>query len=460
MSFENQSPAFSAALDYVYSFINFEKKKQDRYMASKLDASRPGRFMAALDDPQDDYPTIHVAGTKGKGSVSALCAFALRAAGLRVGLYTSPHLVDFRERIRILTPQDKQGLIEEDDFVSIIDWLKPKIESFPDITWFEVLTAVAFTHFSRQKVDVAIIEVGLGGRLDATNVVSPLVSVITSLSLDHTQFLGDSLSQIAFEKGGIIKPGVPVVVAPQPKEAAERLCQIGLERESPITFVGEKWAYESHPAKGEGSLPTIQIKKQPEGVLISSDEPLSINLVGEHQAENGIVALAALSLVRKAFPSLNETAVRQGFGEVEWNGRLQTLQQRDATHPQILVDCAHNPDSAQKLVDALTHLFTYERLWLIFGAPADKDVEGVLKLLLPITHKALFTTASHPRSITPEQLVSLSQALGFDGSPVDDIGTAVSLAMHQADPKDLICITGSIIVVGDLLNQWERLQST
>lgn len=456
----NQTQAFEAALDYLYSFINFEKKKQDRYMASKIDVSRPKRLFAKIGDPYKAYPTIHVAGTKGKGSVSALCAFALRAAGLRVGLYTSPHLVNFRERIRILTPDDAQGLIPEADFVQIIEQLKPIIEAdFPDTTWFEVLTAVSFKHFANQQVDVAVIEVGLGGRLDATNVLSPLVSVITSLSLDHTAFLGNTLAQIAFEKGGIIKPSIPAIVAPQPAEAIEKLRDIGLERESPISFIQEKWQYESVPPSKKGELPRIQLEHTPGDSLIPQGGTLPINLLGEHQAENGVVALAALSQVQAHFPALTETAVRQGFADVVWNGRLQLLHKATASTPPLLLDCAHNPDSAAKLRDALTTLFNYDRLFLILGAPADKDVEGMLKLLLPLTHRAIFTTASHPRSITPQALVEMSKKLGYEAEPQPDMMAAITAALATATPADLLCVTGSIIVVGDLLNQQERLQS-
>ncbi|MEM7331192.1 MAG: folylpolyglutamate synthase/dihydrofolate synthase family protein [Chloroflexota bacterium] len=460
MSFEHQSQAFSDALDFLYSFINFEKKKQDRYMASKLDSTRPLRFMGVMGDPHTKFPVIHVAGTKGKGSVSALCAYALRASGLRVGLFTSPHLVDFRERIRILTPEDPQGFIPEKSFVAIIDDLKPIIAAgFPDITWFEVLTAVSFAHFAREEVDIAVIEVGLGGRLDATNVVTPLVSVITSLSLDHTQFLGNTLGQIAFEKGGIIKPGVPAVVAPQPQEAIDKLQEIGLERESPISFIQDHWSYSGGQSPNHKRHSLIDVSKMPVSSLVTEPAPLEIALLGDHQIENGVVALGALSTIREQVPALSETAVREGFKQVQWNGRLQTLRESDERGPAVLVDCAHNPDSALKLYDALTSLFTYRRLWLVLGAPADKDVEGMLKVLLPITDQAIFTTASHPRSITPTQLVEMSQRLGFDGTPIDEIDTAVAHAIERADNDDLICVTGSIIVVGDLLNRWERLQS-
>ncbi|HEY1408471.1 MAG TPA: hypothetical protein VF434_05980, partial [Promineifilum sp.] len=189
--------SYEAALDYLYGFINFEHKSLERYHASKIDPERPRRLLAQLGFPHDTFPSIHIAGTKGKGSVAAMCAACLREAGLRVGLYTSPHLREFRERIRVLTPDDPVGCIPQAQFVSCLERVRPAVEQTLDITWFEIVTAIAFVHFADSAVDCAVVEVGLGGRLDATNVLTPLVSAITSLSLDHTQLLGDTIEQIA-----------------------------------------------------------------------------------------------------------------------------------------------------------------------------------------------------------------------------------------------------------------------
>ncbi|HEX6386514.1 MAG TPA: folylpolyglutamate synthase/dihydrofolate synthase family protein [Anaerolineae bacterium] len=467
MNEETRDDAYQKALDYLYSFIDFERKKQDRYMASKLDPTRPKRLLDHLGAPYRHFPAIHIAGTKGKGSVAAMCAACLRAAGLKVGLYTSPHLIDFRERIRVLTPADTDGHIPKASFVALMEQLKTAVEYFPDITWFEVLTAIAFLHFAKQQVDIGVIEVGLGGRLDATNVVTPLVSVITSLSLDHTQLLGNTLSQIAYEKGGIIKPGVPVVTAPQPPEALARLIDIAREREAPVTIVGQHWIYEGRPATGEQELlvvkaPDSAFSLQPlsSNLRLPSPHPSSfiLSLAGQHQLENAAVALAALHVVQPHFPGLDEAAVRQGLATVQWPGRLQILHQAEDT-PTILVDCAHNPDSAAKLRYALTHDYDYERLWLILGAPTDKDIAGMMVELLPLAAGIIVTTASHPRSAAPEELLRLSAELGYEATLAADMETALTLAWENAGAHDLICVTGSIIVVGDLLNQWESLQS-
>lgn len=451
---------YDAALDYLYSFINFEKKRQDRYMASKMDPTRPGRLMHLLGDPQQTFPAIHVAGTKGKGSVSAMCAFILRAAGYKVGLHTSPHLVEFRERIRVLTPQDADGRIAQADFVQHVQRIQQIVPQIPDVTWFEIVTAIAFLHFAQAEVDVAVVEVGLGGRLDATNVLTPLVSVITSLSMDHTLFLGDTLAQIAFEKGGIIKPGIPVVTAPQPPEALDRLTEIAAERNAPLTVVGNDWQFGGGEPMQQRDHQQLTITQAPPDALLPAPAALTVGLTGDHQLENATVALAALTLARPFLPHLSETAVRQGLAGVQWPGRLQLLLPASDEAPMFLVDCAHNPDSAAKLRDALTHHYRYNRLWLILGAPADKDVAGIMAKLLPLAAGAFMTTASHLRSVPPAELVRMSADLGYDAAAMEDMETAVVAAWQRAQPGDLICVTGSIIVVGDLLNQWERLKST
>ncbi len=453
-----EDDAFVEALDYLYSFINFEKRRQDRYMVAKMDASRPQRFLDALGAPYRQFPSIHIAGTKGKGSAAAMCAYVLRAAGYRVGLYTSPHLQDFRERIRILTPDDADGRIPPAAFIQHINHIKTVIPDFPNVTWFEVLTAVNFLHFAQQKVDVAVVEVGLGGRLDATNVLTPLVSVITSLSIDHTKFLGTTLAEIAWEKGGIIKPGIPVITAPQQPEALAKLKEICAERHAPLTIVGQDWQYRQGDIYPDGSQQLI-ITRSP---LTDDRLPMTdyrLPLTGFHQLENAVVAIAALQQARPYLPNLNVTAVQEGLASVQWNGRLQTLYPGDDANPALLVDCAHNPHSANALRAALEHRYRYNRLILIFGAPADKDIPGMLRHLLPLTSGVITTTANHTRSAPPENLAQTCAEMGYEATPTPDTAVALHRAWQLAQPGDLICATGSIIVIGDLLNQWERLQS-
>ena len=447
---------YQSALDYLYSFINFEHKSLDRYQASKIDADRPRRLLTMLGSPHEQYPAIHIAGTKGKGSVASMCAACLRVTGRRVGLYTSPHLREFRERIRVITPQDADGRISEAAFVAHMERARPFIEQLTDITWFEIVTAIAFMHFAEERVDAAVIEVGLGGRLDATNVLLPEVSVITSLSLDHTQLLGDTLAQIAFEKGGIIKPGVPVVVAGQKEEALEMLERIAAERAAPLTVVGRDWCYrpihEGHDRQGL----IVEASTAPE--LIPAGTEFAVALAGEHQLENAAVALAALATVCGRFPGLDLHALQEGLATVRWDGRLQVLQE-GPDRPTLVVDCAHNDDSAARLVTALTNDFEYARLILIFGAPEDKNVAGMLSRLVPLADHVIMTTANHPRSATPDALAHMAGDMGKPVAVTQTVAEAVTSALAAAEPGDLIVAAGSIIVIGDLLNHWDTLQS-
>lgn len=454
----NADAAFEQALDYLYSFINLEVQPQDRYAVAKLDLSRPSTFMQALGNPFAAFPAIHIAGTKGKGSVAAFCAYSLQAAGYKVGLYTSPHLQEFRERIRILTPTETDGRIPKPAFVSLMDQIKPVVDQMPGITWFEILTAVAFLHFAQQQVDIAVVEVGLGGRLDATNVITPLVSVITSLSIDHTKFLGDTLEQIAFEKAGIIKQGVPVLSAAQQPAAETVLRQIANQRQAPLAFVGQQWQYQGRQAQADTNSQQLIIHQSAAPEFIPPQTAFNLGLFGDFQLENSTLAIAALQTIRARFPRLTLAAIQAGLAQVVWHGRLQLIHQ-SPHHPTILADCAHNPDSIQKLGRTLTDHYNYNRLWVIFGCARDKDYEQELTSLASLATAVITTTVHHPRSAAPEELAAIVAKTGTAVYPTTDLATAVGLAWQLAHANDLICITGSIYVVGDLLNQWDSLQS-
>ncbi len=446
----SENEAYVQALNKLYGLINFEMRPHDRYMANKLDVTRPFRLMSFLGNPHQQFPSIHIAGTKGKGSVAAMCAASLQAAGYRVGLYTSPHVQEFRERIRILTPEDTDGRISEDDFVAMMDEMKTAVAVIEGVTWFEIVNAIAFLYFTRHKVDIAVVEVGLGGLRDSTNVITPLISVITSLSLDHTEYLGSTLTEIAQKKGGIIKPGVPVITAPQKPEAMKCLLEIAVEKESAISVVGQNWQF-------EGRNQELVITKSP-SAFIPQPSTFALALSGEYQLENAAVALAALAAVQPDFPALSLSAVRTGLATVQWNGRLQIIHQSAYT-PTILVDCAHNAYSAAKLGHALTHDYAYKNLWLVFGASSGKDIHNMLIELLPLAQGTVATLADHPRAVAPETISSLAAQSGYTIETSHNINEAVAIAWHKAGPQDLICVTGSIFVVGDLLNQWENLQS-
>ncbi len=427
---------YGEALDYLYSFIDYEVKRHIRYSPDVISLDRPRRLAAVLGDPYMSYPTIHITGTKGKGSTGATCMTVCQQAGLKTGLYTSPHLQDFRERLRV-----DGVMIPKDIFVTLMQQIRPAVDTEPDITWFELMTILAFMYFARERVDVAVIEVGLGGRLDATNIITPRVSVITSLSYDHTYLLGNTLADIAREKAGIIKPGVPVVSAPQPPEALAVLEQIAAERNAPLTLIGRDWTYTPGTATESGQT----------FIAGPSDGPqreYRTPLLGAHQVINSTVALAALDIAARSGLDIPPEAMRAGLAEVDWPGRLEIIRRR----PYVVLDAAHNGASARRLHDALRDLFPHKRLFLIYGASVDKDVASMFEALLPSVDHLTLTQAVHPRAHEPSDLAEIAH----QGSAVPEIVCIASVqdalenALRMAGPDDLICVTGSLFVVGDV----------
>lgn len=460
---------YQDALDYLYGLVNFEHRRIEQYAPENISLDRPAHLLELLDNPQESYPSIHIAGTKGKGSVAAMCAASLRAAGYKVGLYTSPHLQDFRDRIRVLSPVESDGRISRNQVVEAVKAVRRAAAEVPGLTWYELVTAIAFRHFAREEVDVAVVEVGLGGRLDATNLLTPMVSVITSLSLDHTYLLGDTLGEIAAEKGGIIKPGIPLVCAPQASEALDVLIAIAQRQRAPMTVIGDHWDGKAGTGMDGGAAAAgdrkqeLIVTRSPSSAFVPPFSHFTLALSGKHQRENALVALAALDKVRHRFGALTLDAVAEGLASVEWPGRLQTLysgsQDGDSVYPTVLVDCAHNVDSAEKLAFALTHDYTYRDLKMILGITVDKDISGILRVLLPLTDQAVVTASSHPRAASPLELLRLANDLGYEAQASPNVSDALRVAWRNSNSDDLICVAGSIFIAGDLLNNWESLQS-
>ncbi len=424
---------YNEALDYLYGFIDYEVKRKFRYAPDVISLDRPRQLAEIVGSPHQAYPAIHITGTKGKGSTGAVCMAVCRAAGLKTALYTSPHLQDFRERIRI-----NDTMIPKATLAALVEEIQPAAAQVPDVTWFELMTILAFLYFAREGADIAIIEVGLGGRLDSTNIITPLVSVITSLSYDHTYLLGDTLADIAYEKAGIIKPGVPVVSAPQDPEALEVLERIAAERSAPLTLVGRDWTYAPIHADDTGQTFAAGPSGTPQTQYWTP-------LLGRHQVINSTVALAAL---HTAALSISPKAMHKGLHHVNWPGRLEVIQR----HPYIVLDAAHNAASAQRLREALCNLFPHRRLFLVLGASVDKDVEGIFQALLPITDHLVLTQAMHPRAYTPDKLAELARPFGANTeiTCLAQVQEALDYAAEQTAPEDLICITGSIFVVGEV----------
>lgn len=444
---------------YLESFINYEKIGMPAANTASYNIERVGFLLERLDNPQRKYRSIVIAGTKGKGSTAALCEAVLGAAGYRVALYTQPHLHTYRERMQI-----NRQLISEEVLAELITRLRPAIDQtlteaahFGALTFYEVGTAAALLYFAEQQVDIAVLEIGLGGRLDAVNVVEPLVSVITSISLDHMAVLGDTLAKIAAEKAGIIKPGVPVVSAPQVPEALnviEAKCQ---EKNAPLHLVeAAQWLPPPEGLSEQHRRRLFQRFKLP-----GLPEVFELPLLGDHQLINAAVAAKALEIQAQNERGLpvSPAQLAQGFRQVEWTGRLEVLEDKPNA-PLLVVDGAHNAESARRLGHALNRMnFYYRRVVFIVGTSGDKDVEGIFRelryaYLLPA---AFILTRSHnPRALSPADLKrrGFGTELPNEKDPpvivAESVAEAVATARRLADPLDLICATGSLFVVAEV----------
>lgn len=446
--------AYQDSLNYLYSYVDFSLQKSTRYSPENFNLDRMRALISALGDPEQGYPIIHIAGTKGKGSVASCCASALGAAGYRVGLYTSPHLQDYVERIQI-----NGWPMPHEDLVAQVDEIKPIVESIPELTTFEITTALAYKYFQREGVDVAVIEVGLGGRLDATNVCLPVVSVITSLSYDHTHLLGDTLAEIAGEKAGIIKPRVPVVLAPQKDEARQVIERIAQELNAPLILMGRDYLFS--PVARSLENQTLFVWPASEqwrldayiesgGSLEWEPVRLTIPLLGYHQVENAATAYATLQVARSAGLEISEVAIREGFARVVWPGRFEILQR----YPPVIVDSAHNRDSALKLRLALDDYYPGYPIVLLFGASEDKDIHGMLAELLPRARQVVATRSFHPRAIDPQKLVELAHQFGVPSRAVSEVEAALEEAQLLAEGEAVVLATGSIFVAAAVRETW------
>jgi dihydrofolate synthase / folylpolyglutamate synthase len=443
-------------LDYIYSFVDYGLKSRYKYSPETFDLTRMRTLLARLGDPQRRLPAIHVAGTKGKGSVSAMSASILRAAGYKVGLYTSPHLNDFCERLQL----DGQPISHE-ALADLTTELRPFFDTLPGITTFEITTALANVWFVNAGAEFTVFEVGLGGRLDATNVLYPNVCALTSISYDHTQLLGKTLPEIAEEKAGIIKPGVPVVSAPQDPSAMERFTTIARERGARLRVVGtpnaprHDWVYERDSFSQRGQ--TFTMEPDPSLLPDLGDWPrtrFDLPLLGLHQIDNAAVAVAVAEELRLQGFHITIDHIHEGLANVSWPGRFEVFPDR-AHGKTIVFDCAHNRDSAAKLASTLEEMYPDQRPALIFGSSDDKDISGMLAELLPHVSSVYLAQADHPRASTPAALAETVAASGFALSVNVSHTIKQALAEARASTAPLILITGSIFLVADLRAQLE-----
>jgi len=428
---------FPAAVDYILSFADYERLPRS---ALVFDLRRVAQLLERLGNPQNAARSVHIAGTKGKGSTAAMIAAILNRSGYRVGLYTSPHLLSITERMQV----DGKP-IAEDSFARLVARLKPEAEAvnrlgtYGELTTFELLTALAFGYFREMGVHYQVVETGLGGRLDATNVVTPEVCVITSISYDHMDVLGDTLARIATEKAGIIKPGSSVVCSPQLPEAMAVIAQVCRERGVPLLKVGSDVTWERKSFSEGGQAFVLK------GTMRSYD--LHLPLLGEHQLENAAAAVATVEVLSRRRARIPAEAIAAGLAGMRWPGRLQVL----GCRPWVIIDGAHNAYSIKRLGAALRQYFTFARLVIIFGASADKDIAGMVAELAAFRSEVVVTGSRHPRAVAPAALAAEFTKYGVTPQVAPDVPSAVRLALRRAGPDDLICATGSIFVIAEVM---------
>jgi dihydrofolate synthase/folylpolyglutamate synthase len=361
------------------------------------------------------------------------------AAGYKVGLYTSPHLEDYCERIQI-----NGQPISHEQMAELVEIIKPAVARIPKLTTFEITTAIGFLAFAKQNVDAAVVEVGLGGRLDATNVVTPRVSVVTSLSMDHTAVLGDTLAKIAGEKAGIIKAGVPVVSAPQKQEALEVLLRVARERSAPITIVGQDVKFELLSSSLDGQSFIIHNSE----FRIQNYE---IPLLGQHQVINAATAYAAL---KASGLSISDESIQKGFSQVKWPARFEVVRRE----PPVIFDSAHNDDSFSKLCETLETYFPGKQAYLIFGASEDKNIPGMFREMKPKIRKLIVTRADHPRALEVEKIQSLADQSQVPNEAVAPVSAALARALElSAKDGSIVLSAGSMFVTAEVMVAWKKI---
>lgn len=432
---------YRSALNFLNSATDYEKQSRVGYNHTHFSLSRMNRLLKGLGDPHKKLRTAHIAGTKGKGSTATMLAHMLRGCGHKVGLYTSPHLVDIRERISI-----DGNMILESELTKIMAKIAPVVKhlSKDAPTFFEIMTAAACLHFRQKEVDVAVMETGLGGRLDSTNVLKPDVCGITSISFDHTAQLGNTLAKIAEEKAGIFKSGVPVVSAPQPAEVKNVLKRMANKSGAELRFTGDdiEFSYRFESSRVFGPHTRVCLTTES-----SRFEHLHVPLLGEHQAINCGVALGLVDALKERGLEIDDQKAIEGLAGVRLPGRMELVND----DPRILVDGAHNAASMGALIRAIGQNIPYDSMVVIFGCQADKDIDGMLKRIQFGADKIIFVPTPSPRSVSPEVLASsFAEISGKMAQIAETIDEALDIASNAVDRDDLICVTGSFYLVGDV----------
>jgi dihydrofolate synthase/folylpolyglutamate synthase len=414
---------YERTIDYLYGLEKFGMI----FGLTKIE-----EILKAVGDPHRDLQAIHIGGTNGKGSTAAIVASILRKEGYRVGLYTSPHLIQFTERIKV-----NEREIEREEIVELTKGLRKRIEEAgvsPPFTFFDFTTAMAFLYFKEKMVDLTVLEVGLGGRLDSTNVIDPILSVITNIGRDHEDVLGKGILRIAREKAGIIKEGRPLITAATQPTVLRLFSKICREKKAPFYRVGKEFRYLS---RGEGCFHYEGLNRKL--------WDLSLNLQGPHQIINATTALGAMEILNDLGYRVSNDAMTEGLKEVEWPGRLEMV----CSSPRVLLDGAHNPEGALSLQESLKKDFQYRHLILLIGIMKDKDIDFILHSLAPLADHLILTRPQTDRAAPPELL---RKALGRNGKKaevIEDFRKAIDRGLALTGEEDLFCITGSLYTVGE-----------
>ncbi|MCX7912197.1 MAG: bifunctional folylpolyglutamate synthase/dihydrofolate synthase [Dehalococcoidales bacterium] len=428
---------YQESIAYLLRFADYERLPRSGIV---WDLRRVERLLERLGAPQYHARTVHVAGTKGKGSTSAMMASILAHAGFKVGLYTSPHLLSYTERIRV------NGIpVSEAEWVQLTEAIRPHVEAenrrgdLGQLTTFEIFTAMAFLHFRNIGADWQVIEVGLGGRLDATNVVRPEVCIITSISYDHMDVLGDTLDKIAREKSGIIKGGADVVSAPQSPEALGVIEEVCRQKQVRLIKVGSDVTWRAIRSDISGQDFRVH------GLKGSYD--IMLPLLGDYQMENAACAVAAAELLMERGVSLGAGDISGGLASVSWAGRFQILRRS----PWLIVDGAHNADSMKRLGEALHQYFPHHKLTLVLGFGNDKDVSGMVAEAVKITGSIVLAPSRHPKAVKPDAIAQEFAKYGVCPRTAGTVAGAVQLAIKDAGPDDVVCAAGSLFVTAEVM---------
>lgn len=419
--------------DFFARFPDLSLQPQDQLAASDFSLENMQALGAALGHPEQDCPSLHIAGTNGKGSVSAFCSTALEAQGYKVGRYTSPHLVGPLEGIRVNGQK-----ISLEQAQALIEGMKSKLEALSALTRFELVTALAFLYFSESNVDVAVIEVGLGGRLDATNVISPMVSIITPIDLEHQAILGDSHERIAVHKAGIIKEGIPVVIAPQVDGARQVLLDAAEDKGARVIEVGADVLFERRVYDFDGQSLRIWQANEDQSVV-----DLKIRLHGKHQVQNAATAYASLLVANEQGLTINAEAIRDGFARAQWPGRFEIVQ----TNPPVVLDAAHTPAAAQRLAQALDDYFPAMRVLALFAISGDKNLEELLAPLKDRLSQVVATQSGHARARDAAELAEAVRDYGVEAISIANPEDAYRQAKDMLGGDSLLVVFGSVFLV-------------